>query len=208
MSLVGVVLYVCVLRCSICLFATSWIIAFQAPLSREFFRLENWTWLPFPPPGNLPNPGMKPMSSVSHLLVFKFFTTLPPVNSRSSLKSFKMITVQYLKTSLLSGLRKWRDKKNQKLRYFPSRDLWTFKTDSTVYLSSVSRFVFLELGVRFSKYCVPGSRYPAGGSFSWAYTAARMSLMHRTKAPIQTEISKRGGLFEGPIIEVNSFTRD
>ena len=58
------------------------------------------------------------------------------------------------------------------------------------------------------EYCVPGSRYPPGGNFSWAYMADHMSVMHRTKAPIQTEISKRGTLFEGPKIEVNSFTED
>ena len=35
-------------------------IAFQAPLSLEFFRQEYWSGLPFPPPGDLPNPGIKP----------------------------------------------------------------------------------------------------------------------------------------------------
>ena len=31
----------------------------QVPLSTEFFRQENWNGLPFPPPGDLPNPGIK-----------------------------------------------------------------------------------------------------------------------------------------------------
>ena len=35
-------------------------IACQTPLSLEFFRQEYWSGLPFPPPGDLPNPGIKP----------------------------------------------------------------------------------------------------------------------------------------------------
>ena len=34
----------------------------QAPLSMGFSRLEYWSGLPFPPPGYLPNPGIKPGS--------------------------------------------------------------------------------------------------------------------------------------------------
>ena len=41
---------------------TPWTIARQAPLSMGFFRLEYWSGLPFPSPGNLPNPGIKPRS--------------------------------------------------------------------------------------------------------------------------------------------------
>ena len=39
------------------LFATSWTVAHQAPLSMGFSRQEYWSGLPFPFPGNLPNPG-------------------------------------------------------------------------------------------------------------------------------------------------------
>ena len=34
----------------------------QAPLSMEFSRPEYWSGLPFPSPGDLPNPGIKPVS--------------------------------------------------------------------------------------------------------------------------------------------------
>ena len=44
------------------LFVTSWTIAHQAPLSMKFSRQESWSGLPFPPPGDLPNPGVKPVS--------------------------------------------------------------------------------------------------------------------------------------------------
>ena len=41
-------------------FATPWTVACQAPLSVEFSRPEYWSGLPFPSPGDLPNPGIKP----------------------------------------------------------------------------------------------------------------------------------------------------
>ena len=45
------------------LFATTWILAHQAPLSMGFPRQEYWSGLPFPPAGNLPNPGIEPTST-------------------------------------------------------------------------------------------------------------------------------------------------
>ena len=42
--------------------AIPWAVAYQAPLSMGFSRLECWSGLPFPPPGDLPNPGIKPGS--------------------------------------------------------------------------------------------------------------------------------------------------
>ena len=41
---------------------TPWTIAHQTPLSVEFSRQEYWSGLPFPSPGDLPNPGIKPRS--------------------------------------------------------------------------------------------------------------------------------------------------
>ena len=40
--------------------ATPWTVACQAVLSMEFSRQEYWNRLPFPSPGDLPNPGIKP----------------------------------------------------------------------------------------------------------------------------------------------------
>ena len=39
-----------------------WTVAHQDPLSLEFSRQEYWSGLPFPPPGDLPDPGIKPGS--------------------------------------------------------------------------------------------------------------------------------------------------
>ena len=44
------------------LFATPWTVACQAPWSMEFSRQEYWSGLPFPSPGNFPNPGIEPGS--------------------------------------------------------------------------------------------------------------------------------------------------
>ena len=42
-----------------------WTVARQAPLSVGFSRREYWSGLPFPPPGDLPEPGTEPVSPVS-----------------------------------------------------------------------------------------------------------------------------------------------
>ena len=39
---------------------TPWTVARQAPLSMGFSRQEHWSGLPFPPPGDLPDPGTEP----------------------------------------------------------------------------------------------------------------------------------------------------
>ena len=47
------------------LFGNPWTVGCQAPLSMEFSRQDNWSGLPFPTPGDLTDPGIKPRSSVS-----------------------------------------------------------------------------------------------------------------------------------------------
>ena len=43
-----------------CLFVTPWTVAHQAPLSMGFSRQQYWSGLPFPPPGDLSDPGIEP----------------------------------------------------------------------------------------------------------------------------------------------------
>ena len=57
---------------------TTWTIALQAPLSMGFPRQEYWSGLPFPSPGDLPDPGIQPASPTSSALAGGFFTTGPP----------------------------------------------------------------------------------------------------------------------------------
>ena len=59
-------------------FATLWVIVQQVLLSMQFSKQEYQSGLPFPPPGDLPDPGMEPMSPMSPALADGFFTTAPP----------------------------------------------------------------------------------------------------------------------------------
>ena len=47
------------------LFVTPWTVAYQASLSMGFSRQEYWSELPFPSPGDLPDPGIEPGSPAS-----------------------------------------------------------------------------------------------------------------------------------------------
>ena len=55
-----------------------WIITRQAPLSMGFPRQEYWNGLPFPPPEDLPDPGMEPTSPASPASAGGFSTTEAP----------------------------------------------------------------------------------------------------------------------------------
>ena len=57
------------------LLVTSWTVACQAPLPMEFSRQEYQSGLPFPSPGDSPDPGIEPISPA---LTGRFFTTEPP----------------------------------------------------------------------------------------------------------------------------------
>ena len=62
-------------------FASPWTVAHQAPLSMGFPRQEYWGGFPFPSPGDLPNPGIEPMSPA---LAGKFFITEPQGKPKNS----------------------------------------------------------------------------------------------------------------------------
>ena len=51
------------------LFVTLWTVARQAPLSMGFSRQEYWSGLPYPPPGDLPNPGSELMAPALQAIV-------------------------------------------------------------------------------------------------------------------------------------------
>ena len=59
-------------------FEIPWAVAQQDPLFIGFSRQEYWSGLPIPSSGDLPNPGMKPESSVAPTLAGGFFTTEAP----------------------------------------------------------------------------------------------------------------------------------
>ena len=57
----------------------------QAPLSMEFSRQEYWRGLPFPSPGDIPNPGIEPDSPESLALAGRLFPTEPPGKPRPNI---------------------------------------------------------------------------------------------------------------------------
>ena len=59
------------------LFVTSWTVAYQAPPSMGFSRQEYWSGLPFPSPGDLPDPGIEPVF-LAPALAGGFFAPGPP----------------------------------------------------------------------------------------------------------------------------------
>ena len=61
--------------CHIQFFATPWTEAHRAPLSVGFSRQEYWNGMLFPPPGDLPDPGIEPMSLTSSALAGGSFST-------------------------------------------------------------------------------------------------------------------------------------
>ena len=73
----------CLLSCfsRVWLLATLWTIACQVPLSMKFSRQEYWRGLPFPTPGNLPDPGIKPASPASPTWAGGFLPLVPPGKS-------------------------------------------------------------------------------------------------------------------------------
>ena len=50
------------------LFETPWTVACQAPLSMGLSQQEYWSGLPFPPPGDLPDPRIEPTTPVAFTL--------------------------------------------------------------------------------------------------------------------------------------------
>ena len=59
-------------------FVIPWTAAHQAPLSMGFSKQESWSGLPFPPPEDLPNTRIEPLSRTAPALESGFFITEPP----------------------------------------------------------------------------------------------------------------------------------
>ena len=69
---------VCVHSQSCLTLQSPWTVAHQAPLSSKFSRQEYWSGLPFPSPGDFPDPRIEPVSLASPALTGGFFTTAAP----------------------------------------------------------------------------------------------------------------------------------
>ena len=83
------------------LFMTPGTVAHQAFLSTGFSRQEYWSGLPFPSPGDLPNPGIKPTSPA---LAGRFLTPVPPAKPLVLLSRYLPVSCRFLKSYLLQWL--------------------------------------------------------------------------------------------------------
>ena len=72
----------------------------QAALPLEFSQQEYWNELPFPSPGDLPDPGIKPKSLASPALAGRFFTTEPP--GKPFLRSSYILSLGHFNNSCVS----------------------------------------------------------------------------------------------------------
>ena len=70
-----------------------WTVACQVPISMGFSRQENWSGLPFPSPGDLPNPGIKPGSAA--LEVDSLMTKLTGVSNNIVIYGAHFIIVDW-----------------------------------------------------------------------------------------------------------------
>ena len=77
--------------------ATPWNVAHQVPLSIPSPRKEYWSGLPFPSPGDLPNPGTEQGFPAS---AGGFFITEPQGKSSKNLRGQKLLQVTFLTTTV------------------------------------------------------------------------------------------------------------
>ena len=82
-------------------------VARQAPLSMGFSRQEYWSGLPFPPPGDLSNPGMEPTSSASHALKVDFLPTEPPLILLTPSIHYLFITISFYEPLKMTSVSYW-----------------------------------------------------------------------------------------------------
>ena len=71
------------------LFATPWTAAYQAPPSMGFSWQEYWSGLPFPSPGDVPNPGIEPRSPTLKADALPSEPQGKPLKAKNNLASFK-----------------------------------------------------------------------------------------------------------------------
>ena len=88
------------------LFVTPLIVASQAPLSTGFSRQRSWNGLPFSPPGDLPDPGIKPTCLMSPALAGGLFTTHTTGEALRTSLNITSLVMKFLPTST-AFLEKW-----------------------------------------------------------------------------------------------------
>ena len=76
------------------LFATPWTVGCQSPLSIGFPRHSPWSGLLCPPPGDLPNPGIEPVSCIGRQALYCQLHLWSPYNNITSLFLMELSSIQ------------------------------------------------------------------------------------------------------------------
>ena len=91
---------------------TPWTVAHQAPLSMGFFRQEYWSRWPFPPPGDLPNPEIEPVS-VHHRRILYHWTAREALGTELVISNF-ILTVAWPQSRLVPNYWHFASRKQMK----------------------------------------------------------------------------------------------
>ena len=85
------------------LFATPWVVAYQAPTSMGFSRQEYWSGLPFPLPGDLPNSGIEPRSPTLRGILYHLSHQRRPYITQMGYNKAQIIKAWHLVKTLTVG---------------------------------------------------------------------------------------------------------
>ena len=120
----------CSVTSIISFFVTPWIVACQATLSMGFPRQEHWRELPCLPPGDLPNPGIKPSSPVAPVLASRWISLPAEPSGKPRVLYLSVNSDLWAKRNVLER------KKKKKKRKYGRREGTDRKFFLYVYLSS------------------------------------------------------------------------
>ena len=96
--------YACMLS-HVQVFVTLWTVALQSPLSVGFSRHKYWSWLPCPPPGDLPNPRIKPESLMTPELQVDSLPAEPPGKTQMYVYLYQIESTSRLSKVLIASLK-------------------------------------------------------------------------------------------------------
>ena len=173
--------------------STLWTVACQAPLSMGFSRLEYWSGLPFPSPGDLPIPGIESVSLTSPALAGRFFITsttsegLTQINVFRCLKSFGAFDSKH-------------------------RILWDFWTDTLIPTLLLPPWPYSSVSIEFAYNAwgpglIPGSGRSAreGRGYPLQYSWASLVAQLVKYPPAMWEIWVRSLGWENPLEKEKAF---
>ena len=148
------------------LFATPWTVACQAPLSMEILQVRIQSGLPCPPPGDLPNPGIKPRYPTLQAVSLPSRPPGKPLQLCPSLVIKKLLVpgmpcliswIPRTKCNLVSSSYNWKQSDNglldQGAKHDCRRGHWqqqfvqSLKSAATVLINSIqnAKFIFIQM---------------------------------------------------------------